>query len=81
MRSVEEKVKKIVTEQLSVTEEQITPTASFIADLGADSLGTVELALALEEEFDIDIPDEVAAKMITVQDAVNYITAHASQAG
>lgn len=71
--SVEEKVKKIVGEQLGVDEEEITPDASFVEDLGADSLDTVELVMAFEEEFSIEIPDEDAEKIITVQNAVDYI--------
>lgn len=70
-----EKVKKIVVDQLSVEAEKITPQASFADDLGADSLDTVELVMALEEEFDIEIPDEAAEKITTVQDAVDYINA------
>ncbi|MBW4629792.1 MAG: acyl carrier protein [Brasilonema octagenarum HA4186-MV1] len=68
-----DKVKKIVVEQLSVKDEQVTPQASFANDLGADSLDTVELVMALEEEFDIEIPDEAAEKITTVQQAVDYI--------
>ncbi|NMG22776.1 acyl carrier protein [Brasilonema bromeliae] len=68
-----EKVKKIVVEQLSVKDEQVTPEASFANDLGADSLDTVELVMALEEEFDIEIPDEAAEKITTVKEAVDYI--------
>ena len=68
-----EKVKKIVVEQLSVKDEQVTPEASFANDLGADSLDTVELVMALEEEFDIEIPDEAAEKITTVREAVDYI--------
>ena len=71
--SVEEKVKKIVGEQLGVDDEEITPDASFVEDLGADSLDTVELVMAFEEEFSIEIPDEDAEKIITVQNAVDYI--------
>lgn len=71
--SVEEKVKKIVGEQLGVDEEEITPDASFVEDLGADSLDTVELVMAFEEEFSIEIPDEDAEKIITVQNSVDYI--------
>lgn len=78
MVSLEEKVKRIVAEQLSVSEDRVTPTASFIEDLGADSLDTVELATAFEEEFEIDIPDEVATKMVTFQDALNFIGQHAN---
>ncbi len=68
-----EKVKKIVAEQLSVEPEKITPESNFANDLGADSLDTVELVMALEEDFDIEIPDEAAEKITTVQDAVDYI--------
>jgi acyl carrier protein len=68
-----EKVKKIVVEQLEVDAEKVTPQASFANDLNADSLDTVELVMALEEEFDIEIPDEAAEKIATVQDAVDYI--------
>ena len=80
MSSLEDKVKKIVAEQLSVSEDQITPEASFVEDLGADSLDTVELVMALEEEFEIDIPDEEAEKIIRFQDVINYIKAHANPA-
>ena len=69
-----EKVKEIVKEQLEVEEEKITPAAQFNNDLGADSLDTVELVMALEEEFDTEIPDEDAEKILTVQDAVDYIS-------
>ncbi|MBF2006879.1 acyl carrier protein [Chlorogloeopsis fritschii PCC 9212] len=68
-----EKVKKIVSEQLSVEADKVIPQASFANDLGADSLDTVELVMALEEEFDIEIPDEAAEKITTVQEAVDYI--------
>ena len=71
--SVEEKVKQIVVEQLGVDEDQVTADAAFMDDLGADSLDTVELVMALEEEFDIEISDEDAEKIQTVKDAVNYI--------
>ena len=71
--SVEEKVKEIIVDQLGVDEKQVTAGASFIDDLGADSLDTVELVMALEEEFDIEIPDDEAEKIATVQDATNYI--------
>ena len=71
--SVEDKVKDIIVDQLGVDEKQVTLEASFVDDLGADSLDTVELVMALEEEFDIEIPDEEAEKIITVQDATNYI--------
>jgi acyl carrier protein len=72
-----EKVKAIIVEQLSVDDkDKVTPQASFVDDLGADSLDTVELVMALEEEFDIEIPDEAAEKILTVQDAVDYINSH-----
>lgn len=73
MADVNEKVKSIIAEQLGVKPEEVTPQASFIEDLGADSLDTVELVMALEEEFEIEIPDEDAEKMATVGDAVKYI--------
>ena len=76
MSNIEERVKKVIVDQLGVKEEEVVPTAAFIEDLGADSLDTVELVMALEEEFGIDIPDEEAEKIQTVQDAVNYIEAH-----
>ena len=72
--SVEDKVKEIIVDQLGVDEKQVTLEASFVDDLGADSLDTVELVMALEEEFDIEIPDEEAEKIATVQDATGYIT-------
>jgi len=71
--NVEEKVKEIIAEQLQVDAEKVTPEASFIDDLGADSLDTVELVMAFEEAFDIEIPDEDAEKIRTVGDAINYI--------
>ncbi|PIQ88571.1 MAG: acyl carrier protein [Candidatus Omnitrophica bacterium CG11_big_fil_rev_8_21_14_0_20_42_13] len=71
--AVEDKVKSIIAEQLGVKVEEVTPQASFIDDLGADSLDTVELVMALEEEFGIEIPDEDAEKMSTVGDAIKYI--------
>lgn len=71
--SVEEKVKEIIIDQLGVDEKQVDSGASFIDDLGADSLDTVELVMALEEEFDIEIPDDEAEKIATVQNAVDYI--------
>jgi acyl carrier protein len=71
--AVEEKVKSIIAEQLGVKPEEVTPGASFIDDLGADSLDTVELVMALEEEFGIEIPDEDAEKMSKVGDAIKYI--------
>lgn len=73
MSSIEERVKKIVAEQLGVKEEDVKPEASFVEDLGADSLDTVELVMALEEEFETEIPDEEAEKITTVQLAINYI--------
>lgn len=75
MSSVEERVQKIIVEQLGVNAEQVTPKASFIDDLGADSLDTVELVMALEEEFGLEIPDEEAQKIGTVQAAIDYINA------
>jgi acyl carrier protein len=76
-----EKVKKIIVEQLSIEDaDTVTPQASFVNDLGADSLDTVELVMALEEEFDIEIPDEAAEKILTVQDAVDYISNEVSKA-
>ena len=74
--SVEEKVKEIILDQLGVDEKQVNPQASFIDDLGADSLDTVELVMALEEEFDVEIPDEDAEKIGTVQNAIDYIKDH-----
>ena len=71
--SVEEKVKEIIVDQLGVDDKQVTTTASFIDDLGADSLDTVELVMALEEEFDVEIPDDEAEKIAKVQDAIDYI--------
>jgi acyl carrier protein len=76
MASIDERVKQIVAEQLGVDEEQVTNEASFMDDLGADSLDTVELVMALEEEFDIEISDEDAEKIQTVQDAIDYIGEH-----
>ncbi|MBV8205465.1 MAG: acyl carrier protein [Acidobacteria bacterium] len=73
MAAVEEKVKQIVSEQLGVDEGEVTPSASFVDDLGADSLDVVELVMAFEEAFDIEIPDEDAEKIKTVQDAIDYI--------
>ncbi len=69
----ENKVKKIIVDQLGVAEDEVTPQASFVDDLGADSLDTVEMVMAFEEEFTIEIPDEDAEKMRTVQDAIDYI--------
>ncbi|MEE9334195.1 MAG: acyl carrier protein [Granulosicoccaceae bacterium] len=76
MSSIDERVKKIVVEQLGVKEEEVTTTASFVEDLGADSLDTVELVMALEEEFECEIPDEEAEKITTVQQAVDYVNAN-----
>ena len=72
-KSIEEKVKDIIVEQLGVNPEQVTPNASFIEDLGADSLDTVELVMAFEEEFSIEVPDEDAEKLQKVGDVVTYI--------
>lgn len=77
MSTIEERVKKIVAEQLGVKLEEVTNEASFVDDLGADSLDTVELVMALEEEFETEIPDEQAEKITTVQEAIDYVTAHA----
>ena len=77
MASVEERVKQIIVEQLGVDEAEVTPNASFVDDLGADSLDTVELVMAFEEAFEIESPDEDAEKIRTVQDAVDYIGKHA----
>jgi acyl carrier protein len=74
MSDIEERVIKMVAEQLSVKEDTVQMSSSFVEDLGADSLDTVELIMALEEEFDAEIPDEEAEKIATVSDAVNYIT-------
>ena len=74
--AVSDKVKSIIVEQLGVDEEEVTPDASFVDDLGADSLDTVELVMAFEEAFEIEIPDEDAEKIRTVQDAVDYIGKH-----
>lgn len=71
--AIEDRVKRIIVDQLGVDEAEVTPEASFIEDLGADSLDTVELVMALEEEFDIEIPDEHAEKIVTVKDAIEYI--------
>ena len=76
MSNIAERVKKIVVEQLGVNEDEVTESASFVEDLGADSLDTVELVMALEEEFECEIPDEEAEKITTVQEAVDYINAH-----
>ncbi len=76
MSTIEERVKKIVVEQLGVKEEEVNNDSSFIEDLGADSLDTVELVMALEEEFECEIPDEEAEKIQTVQNALDYIEAN-----
>jgi acyl carrier protein len=78
MASVEERVKQIIVEQLGVDGSEVTPTASFVDDLGADSLDIVELVMAFEEAFGIEIPDEDAEKISTVKDAIEYIDKHAS---
>ncbi|MBP2197323.1 acyl carrier protein [Pantoea cypripedii] len=75
-KTIEERVKDIIIEQLGCKEEQVNGPASFVDDLGADSLDTVELVMALEEEFDTEIPDEEAEKITTVQAAIDYITSH-----
>ena len=80
MASIEERVKEIIVEQLGVEEDEVAPDASFIDDLGADSLDTVELVMAFEEEFNIEIPDEDAEGIATVQDAVDYIKANMKEA-
>ena len=77
MASVDERVKQIIVEQLGVDEGEVTPTASFVDDLGADSLDTVELVMAFEEAFGIEIPDEDAEKITRVKEAVEYIESHA----
>ena len=76
MSNIEESDKKIIVEQLGVQEEEVKSEASFVDDLGADSLDTVELVMALEEEFDTEIPDEEAEKITTVQSAIDYINAN-----
>ncbi|GAB3239224.1 MAG: acyl carrier protein [Aeromonadaceae bacterium] len=76
MSNIEERVKKIIIEQLGVKEEDVKSEASFVDDLGADSLDTVELVMALEEEFDTEIPDEEAEKITTVQAAIDYINSN-----
>ena len=80
MSTVEERVKKIVVEQLGVKEEEVSTESSFVDDLGADSLDTVELVMALEEEFETEIPDEEAEKITTVQQATNFINEHLNKA-
>lgn len=76
MSNIEDRVKKIVCEQLGAKEEDVTNQASFVDDLGADSLDTVNLVMALEEEFETEIPDEESEKLATVQDAIDYVNAH-----
>jgi acyl carrier protein len=76
MSDTVERVKKIVVEHLGVEEDKVTPNASFVDDLGADSLDTVELVMAFEEEFGVEIPDEAAEKILTIQDAINFIEKH-----
>lgn len=76
MTTIEERVKKIVMEQLGVSEEEVSNEKSFVDDLGADSLDTVELVMALEEEFETEIPDEEAENITTIQEAIDYIKAH-----
>jgi len=73
MPDIEKKVKKIICEQLDVSEDEVVLNASFVDDLGADSLDQVELIMAMEEEFDVEIPDEEAEKIATVQDAINFV--------
>jgi acyl carrier protein len=80
MEPVADRVKKIIVDQLGVEEDLVTPGASFVDDLGADSLDTVELVMALEEEFGIEIPDEDAEKITRVKEAVDYIDKHAEKA-
>jgi len=77
--AIEEKVKQIIVDQLGVNAEEVTDEASFIDDLGADSLDTVELVMALEEEFDIEIPDEDAEKITKVKEAIDYVKKHAKK--
>lgn len=76
MSNIQDRVEKIVVEQLGVPAERVTPAASFVDDLGADSLDTVELVMALEEEFETEIPDEEAEKITTVQQAIDFVSAH-----
>ncbi len=77
--SIEQRVKEIIVEQLGVNEAEVTPEAKFVDDLGADSLDLVELVMALEEEYNMEISDEDAEKILTVGDAIEYIQAHAAQ--
>ncbi len=78
MTDISERVKKIIVEHLGIGADKVTPEAKFIDDLGADSLDTVELIMAFEEEFDISIPDDSAEKIITVGDVISYVTEHTS---
>lgn len=78
-KSIEERVKEMIVEQLGVNPEQVTPKAKFIEDLGADSLDTVELVMAFEEEFNVEVPDEEAEKLQTVGDVVRYIEEHVEE--
>ena len=79
MNTIEARVKKVIVEQLGVKEEEVTNDASFVDDLGADSLDSVELVMALEEEFETEIPDEDAEKIGTVQQAIDYVSARADK--
>lgn len=74
-KTIEERVKEIIVDQLGVNADQVTPEAKFVEDLGADSLDTVELVMAFEEEFDVEVPDEEAEKLQSVGDVINFITA------
>ncbi len=76
MSNIEERVRKIIVEQLGVGEDEVSEDASFVDDLGADSLDTVELVMALEEEFECEIPDEEAEKITTVKQAIDYVSSH-----
>ncbi|CAB4242993.1 MULTISPECIES: acyl carrier protein [Methylacidimicrobium] len=78
-KSIEERVKEMIVEQLGVNPEQVTPKAKFIEDLGADSLDTVELVMAFEEEFNVEVPDEEAEKLQTVGDVIRYIEEHVEE--
>lgn len=80
MATIEERVKKVIVERLGVTEDEVVNTASFIDDLGADSLDNVELVMALEEEFNTQIPDDDADKITTVQQVIDYINMHSTEA-